>query len=79
MSNITSKYNGEVTSVDKSMSHISSKTENGITSATPFRLDSKVMSAPGASDIVSSCWTICWIGRGMQSQPFSCCCWVMLG
>ena len=53
MDNITSKYNGKITSVDESLSNISSKTVSNITSTTHFVLTSKVMSAPGASDIVS--------------------------
>ena len=53
MDKITSKYNGKITSVDETLSHISSKTESNITSTTRFVLNSKVMSAPGASDIVS--------------------------
>ena len=53
MNNITSKYEGEITSINKSLSHISSKTESDITSKTQFVLDSKVMAVPGASDIVS--------------------------
>ena len=53
MNNITSKYEGEITSKENSLSHINSITESDVTSKTDFMLKSKVMSVPGASDIVS--------------------------
>ncbi|MBR4572459.1 MAG: hypothetical protein IKO28_03465 [Prevotella sp.] len=53
MDKITSKYNGKIISKDDTLSNISSKTESNVTSTTNFQLDSKVMSAPGASDIVA--------------------------
>ena len=53
MGTISSKYNDEITSKNDFLSQIDSKTENKISSITHFVLNSKVMSVPGASDIVA--------------------------
>ena len=73
MTDIQSKYNGEIVSKDETLAAISSKTESKITSTARSSLSSSVMNTQGASDIVAmaGAFSKCRVGDWKQAKEMS--------